>query len=304
MRDVHASAGPAVVVLPGLDVDRPQAREQRARIVRVHRELRAPGVLVHEQRLVPGLAAVRRLEDPALLLRPIGLSDRAGVDDVGVVGIDDHARDVAGGFEPHVGPGLARVHGLVDAVAHGVIGPDQPGLARARPHDAVVAGGDGERADRGDVLVVEDGRPLHPAVRRLEDSAGGGADVDDERVPRLADDRGGPVADGAEMPEVKALERVGGGQRRPGERRRDECRHDQPQRCAHCFLHPGRKARHVTPESPRPAVWRLHRTGHGHSSADERLPLERPFVDRAHHRAEPDAAGLLRPSVLVTGARR
>ena len=66
------------------------------------------------------------------------------------------AGDAAGFGEAHVLPGLAGVGRLIDAVAHDVAVADHPRLAGADPDDVRIGVGDGDRADRGDRLVVED----------------------------------------------------------------------------------------------------------------------------------------------------
>ena len=54
--------------------DLPHAGEQDARVVGIHHEARGADVFVHEQHLLPGLAAVLRAVDAALLLRPVGVA--------------------------------------------------------------------------------------------------------------------------------------------------------------------------------------------------------------------------------------
>src|SRR4051794_39716720 len=98
-----------------MELDLPHAREQDARIARVHRDLRTPGVLVDEQRALPGRAAVDGAEHAALLLRTVGRAERAREDDLRIHRVDDDAAEPAGLLEPAVGPRLARVSGLVDA---------------------------------------------------------------------------------------------------------------------------------------------------------------------------------------------
>src|SRR5206468_3762040 len=65
-RDVQAAAGPAAGQVPRLAAGRPQAGEQDARVVRVHRHVGGAGVRVLEQDAVPGGAAVAGPVDAAL----------------------------------------------------------------------------------------------------------------------------------------------------------------------------------------------------------------------------------------------
>ena len=182
---------------------------------RIHRHVDEAGVLVDELRVGPGAAAVRRLVEPALLARAPQAPERRDVDHVRAARVHHHAADVVRLREAHVLPGLAAVERLVDAVAPGgrlaVVG-----LAGPRVEDLRVRGCDREVADRGHELVVEDRLERGPVVRRLQDPARGGADVERRRV-RLDDrevvdapahDRG---ADAAELEALQVLRR----QRRP-----------------------------------------------------------------------------------------
>src|SRR4051794_13780176 len=103
------AAGTAADAAPGVDLDLPHAGEQDPRVVWIHRHVGAAGVLVDEQGPLPRLTAVGRPVDTALLLRTIGVTERAGQRDVGVVRVDDDAADAAGLIEPLVHPGPARV---------------------------------------------------------------------------------------------------------------------------------------------------------------------------------------------------
>src|SRR5215472_6376693 len=109
------------------------------------------------------------MEDAALLLRTKRLTDRADVDAVRVSRIDHDPRDVPRRVETHVLPRASCVGRLVDAIAERVVRANQPGLTRAGPHGVVRGRRDGERADGGNVLVVEDRPPGDAGVGRLPD---------------------------------------------------------------------------------------------------------------------------------------
>ena len=139
------------------------------------------GVFVDGKGLGPGGAAVGALVDAALFVGSPEIAERGDVDDVGIGGMDDDAADVVGLLEAEVRPGGAGVHRLVDAIApRGALAI--VGLAGADVEDRRIGGREGEVADGGIGLVVEDGLPGIAAVDGLEDSAGGGADVDDARI--------------------------------------------------------------------------------------------------------------------------
>src|SRR5262249_43226296 len=154
--DVDAAARPARELGPRVHLDLPRAGDEHARILRVHRQPRAAGVLVDEQDAVPVRAGVGRAEDAALLLpagpAPFGADEHR----VGIRRMDDHARDATGLVEAGVRPRLSRVERFVDAVADDVAVANRPRLARPGPDDVRVAGRDGERADGGDGDVVGD----------------------------------------------------------------------------------------------------------------------------------------------------
>ena len=158
-------------------------------LLRIHRDVRAAGVLVDEQRRSPGLAAVGRAEDAALRLRPVGVAERAREHDVRIRRIDDEARDAAGLLEAHQRPGLAGVGGLVDAL------PDRDVAADAWPRRCRPRRRSGRTARRratpidGTGWSSKIGCPVHAAVGGLPDAARGRADVVDERIAGNARDR-------------------------------------------------------------------------------------------------------------------
>src|SRR5262249_7408361 len=181
------------------------------------REIRAAGTLIHGEHVLPRGAAVRRVKHAPFLLRAEGLADGAHVHAVRVAWIDHDARDVSRRIQAHVLPRASRVGRLVDAVAERVIGTNQPGLTRAGPDRVVRGGRDGERADGGDVLVVEDGPPGDARVGGFPDAAVRGADVHGHRVARHAPDRRDAIAFGTAGPGMGRAEPVRRAvRRRPG----------------------------------------------------------------------------------------
>ena len=215
---VEPAARPAAHPLPGLQLEVPHPGVQDPGVVRVHDQVRSPGVLVHEQDVFPGLAPVRGPVDAALRLRGVGVAQRGRVHDVRVRRMDGDPADPRGRVEAHVFPGLPGVGGLEDPDADGDVRPDE-GLAGARPDDVRVGLRDRERPDGVDVLVVEHRAPLDAPVLGLPDPPGGGPGVVDVRVARDAGDRERAVPDGADMPEPEPAELV---RRRLGEGGRGE----------------------------------------------------------------------------------
>jgi len=202
-----------------VDLQLPHAGEEHARIVRIHGDVRAAGVLVDEQHAVPRSAAVGRSEDAALRLRAVRVAERAGEDDVGVLRVDDHARDAAGPIEAHARPRFAGVGRLVDAIADRDVASDEC-LAGAGPDRVRIAGRNRQRANRLDVLIVEDRIPVGAGVAGFPDAARGRADVEDVRIARNPGDRDHAIADGSDVPELQRLVCVGREtQRRLGDER-------------------------------------------------------------------------------------
>ena len=166
----------------GLHVVVPERGESDLRIVGSKGHINGAGVVVLVEHLAPGLAAVGGLEDAALLVGREGMAQRSDEDDVGILRIDPDRGDVARVFQPDVLPGLAGVGRLPHAVA----------LIDRSAHVADIAGSDvddvrirrrnGDRADRGDVLLVEDGLPHHAAVGGLPRAAARGSHVVDRRL--------------------------------------------------------------------------------------------------------------------------
>ncbi len=139
------------------------------------------GVFVDGQRQAPGGAAVGAFVDAALFVRSPQIAERRDVHDVGIGGVDHDAADVVSLLEAQVRPGNAGIHRFVDAIA-----PRRAlaivGLAGADVENRRVGWREGEVADRGVRLIIEDGLPGVAAVDRLEDSSCGGADVHDAGI--------------------------------------------------------------------------------------------------------------------------
>ena len=108
-RAVDATPRPAADELPGVPLHLPHRREQHLGIPRLHDEIGAPGGVVHEQHLLPGLAAVAGAIHAAVGTRSPGVAYRRDEHDVGVRGVDDDARDLPHVGEPREFPALPRI---------------------------------------------------------------------------------------------------------------------------------------------------------------------------------------------------
>src|SRR5580698_1381639 len=141
------------------------------------------------------LAAIRGPVNAALLLRTGHPSEDAGEDDVGVAGVDDDSPNAPGLRQSHVGPGLAGIERLVDAVAHDVAVANRPRLAGAGPHHAGLGRTHRQGADGRGRLLVEHRLPPIAAVHGLEDTARSRAGIIGARVTGNARYRGYAIAD-------------------------------------------------------------------------------------------------------------
>ena len=175
------------------------------RVRRIEDDVDASVVLVDLQDRLPGLAAVNRPIEPALLVRVPQVAHDRGVYDVGVLRMDGQAGDVARVVQAQVGEALAGVGRLVDPVSPaGRVAPVP--LAAADVDDDRVRGRDRDTADRQGRLIVEDRLEGRAAVLRLEQPPGPGGDEELRRLP-------GDESDLAHPPP-----HVGGAYRSPGER--------------------------------------------------------------------------------------
>src|SRR6185369_4201419 len=161
---------------PALAAEVPEAGEEDVGVLRVHRHGAAPGGEVRAgEDQVPGLAAVDGLVEPAIRAVAPELAGGAGVDGVAAPRIGQDPGDALGLLQPHVGPALAAVGGLVDAVADGYV-VARPRLAGPHPDDLRVLRIDLHRADGLDRLLVEDGLEGGSAILALPDAAARRAD--------------------------------------------------------------------------------------------------------------------------------
>ena len=167
----------------------PDGRVERARVVRVHREVDRAGAGTLEQHVVPPGAAIAGPEDAALGIRTPRVSERGDVDQIGVVRVHADAADVARVAEPDVRPRDPPVSGSVDAVAVRHVAADAR-FTGAGVDDAGIGRRDRERTDgRGLEEAVGYVLPVGTAVGGLPDAAGAGAEVERHRVGRMARDR-------------------------------------------------------------------------------------------------------------------
>ena len=187
-------------------------RPEHVRIRRMDHDVDETGALVDELDEPPVLAAVGRLVQTALPVRPPCVPERGNPRRIRIVRVDDDAPDLLRLGEPDELPRLPAVGGLEDSAAR----RDRVArvlLARAGVDHVRVGWRDRQRPHRDDALVVEDWLEGRSRIRRLVDPAGDSRDV--ERLRRTGNPR--DVADAAahvRRPDRTPAER--------GERRRVE----------------------------------------------------------------------------------
>ncbi len=171
----------AAVEAPRLPPPLVRRREQGIGAGRVHHDVDEAGVVVDELRVRPGLAAIAGLVEAAFRVGPEEVPDRGDVDDVRILGVDDHAADRLGFLQADILEGLAGVGGLVDPGAErralAVVG-----LPGADIQDVGIRLRQGEGADRRHRLLVEERRPGRAVVDGLPQAAGRVGDVHHRRV--------------------------------------------------------------------------------------------------------------------------
>src|SRR5580700_886901 len=148
----------------------PERGVEDARSFGVGLEIGDAGEIVLVESFLPGFAAVGGFEDAAIGAGGGDAQERvaedAHVDDVRILGIYDDRADVFRFFQADVGPGGAGIGGFVDAVAGGL-------LAGADVYDFWIRRSDGDCADGGDVLRVEDREPDLTCIGGFPDAAAG-----------------------------------------------------------------------------------------------------------------------------------
>ena len=203
---VQAAARTAARHLVFDAVGLPQRGEHHVRVPAIDRDIRGAGLRVLEQHLLPRRAAVGALEDAALVARHAVLAEVGDEHDVGIRRMDADFRDRVGVGEADVGPGLARVGRLVDAVAGHDVAADAR-FTHPDVHRVGVRLGDSDRPDRCALdLTIGDRRPVHAAVGRLPQAAADGAEVAFLRPPFHA--RHGNRSAAAERTDAAPAERI------------------------------------------------------------------------------------------------
>ena len=287
---VEPGIGAAAPHLPGLPVHLPQGGVEHLRIRPVDDEVRGAGFRAHEEDPLPGVPAVRRAEDAALFVVPVGMAQRGHIHDVRVHRMDADAGDRLGIREAHLAPGLPAVAASIDAVALGDAAA-QLRFAAADEDDVRVGLRHRDRADRGTRdLAVGHRKPGSSRIEGLPQPAAGRAEVVLVAASGAAGTAEGPsAAQGADVPPLHRAEEglvereIGGGVLCGGARRREGQGEKHGQR--------SREGGRNAPEGPaggmRPG-FRGAKNEHGGISFHE---AESPSSERESIRNAPPGAG-------------
>ena len=177
--------------------------------MRVHDEIARPGHLAAEEHLLPGCAAVFRAVDAAFLVRPVRVAERRDIDEIGIARMDADFGDVPRLREAEMRPRLARVGGLVDAIAMRDIATNRD-FAHTDIDDVRVALRHRDGTDRGALEVaVGDVLPEDAAIFGLPDTATRRAHIEDliaHGIARHRDDAATP--EGADQPPFERMQLV------------------------------------------------------------------------------------------------
>jgi len=115
-------------------------------MLRIDLDFGGSGAVVDVEDALEGCAAVDGFVEAALVVGAVGVAFGRDEDDVGVGGVDGYLADLLGVAQAEVGPGLAGVGGLVDAVAGGEVGAGEA-FAAADVDDVGVGGSYGYGAE-------------------------------------------------------------------------------------------------------------------------------------------------------------
>src|SRR5579871_6507873 len=187
----------------------PSRGEQNAGMIRCNGEIgdTSFGALVEDFR--PMLAAIGGPVDAALVVGTVCMPQRADVNGICILRIDDNAADLARFVQPDVLPALAAVRRTVHPIARGEVGANV-GFSGADVNDFRIGGSNGNSPDRSNGLMVEDGRPGYSGVRGLPDAAIDCAEV--KRVGIAGDSGGGDgaaSAKGTDQAPLEPAEKIG-----------------------------------------------------------------------------------------------
>ncbi len=205
---IKAAARSAAREKPRLPARLPKGREHDVWIVRIEHDIDRAGVFVFPQHLAPCFATVCGSKDSAFLVRTERVPERGYKHHIFISRIDNQRADVPCIFQADVVPGLAGIDRLENPSAVRGIAADRR-FAGADVNHIVIGRRNGDRADRGDRLLVEQRNPIRAAIGSFPHAAGYCAKVICVRLARHAFNRqGAPAAKGTNLSPPHPIEQL------------------------------------------------------------------------------------------------
>jgi len=184
------AAWPAAGEKPGLSSRLPERGENDIRIMRVEHHIDPAGIFVFRENFRPRFAAVACPENSPFRIWAKGVTKRGHEYDIWIIRMNDERADLARVAQPDIFPVLSGIDRFVNTGAVSGV-PANGGFAGADVNSVVIGWRDREGADRRNVLLIKERRPIRAAVQRFPDSARNGAKVPGVRFPRHALNRQG-----------------------------------------------------------------------------------------------------------------
>ena len=150
-------------------------------IPRVEGDIDSAGIVVDEENLRPGLAAIGCTKDASFWIRSVRMTECGDIDDVGVCRMDNHFADGAGVAQPDVLPRFAGIDGLINAVALRDI-PTQASFTGTGIDHVGVGRSNSDCADVAGLFVIEDRFPSSGAIGGFPDTAADRAEIPSIRI--------------------------------------------------------------------------------------------------------------------------
>ncbi len=193
---------------PAFAPEIPHGRKHFVRVGGIERDVGTTGGEVRAfQREVPGLAAIRRLVEPAIRRIAPERARHGRENRIAARRTDDDVGDAFRIRQTGMGPGLAAIGRFVDSVADRDA-VARPRFARADPDVLRILGIERDGADRLHRLLVEDRLVARPAILGFPNAAAGRSDVKGEFPGRFPEGgKGGDAAAhgrGADVARAKA----------------------------------------------------------------------------------------------------
>src|SRR5882724_9913713 len=170
--------------------------------MRVEHDIDPAGIFVFRENLRPRFATVARPENSTFRIWAEGVTKGGHEYYVWIIWMNDERADLAGVAQPDIFPVLSGIDRFVNPRAISGITANG-GFAGANINGIVVGGRHREGADRRNVLLIKERRPIRAAVQRFPDPARNRAEVPGIGFPRHPCNGQGAAT--AEWPDLSPL---------------------------------------------------------------------------------------------------